>query len=298
MLYLIILISIILFILINIYFDWKSKKDFKDNNFPKDIVYQIDKSIELPKIELGKDVPKKIYRCYSTKEKMKDFQEVFDLTKNRMKDYEQVFFDDQEVESFIKSGFSERIYDAYRHINPDYGAARADFFRYLIIYLHGGVYMDIKTGPRKDLNIEFEPKLHVSKDIPHFPKHHLRTFFGLHDDWSFVTGVDWGSEWQQFFIISNKGNPFLRLVIQQIVTNIEHGLLEKEVYDKGNISVVAMTGPISWSLVIERNKEKYPSDIKFYGHSLDGKMKHSLVDYKKIMKDNHYSKIKNKEILI
>jgi mannosyltransferase OCH1-like enzyme len=279
----------------------KAKQEFKNKNFPKDIIFPLDQTIELPQVELGKDIPKKIYRCYSTKEKMKDFQKVFDFTKERMKDYEQIFFDDDEVEQFINKNFSERIYNAYKHINPDYGAARADFFRYLVIYLYGGVYMDIKTGPNQIINIDFEPKLHVSKGvsgIPGIPKFHLKETFDLNDDWSFVTGVDFGSEWQQFFIVSNKGNPFVKETIQQVVTNIEHGLKQKESYNSGNISVVAMTGPITWSLVIERNRQKYPDDIVFYRCGLGRLIDHSLIDYKKIMKDKHYSKIKNKNILV
>ena len=293
------LVILILFFVVNIYLDSRSKSEFR-KNFPKDIIYPI-QDIELPEIELGKDIPKKIYRCYSTKEKMKDFQKVFDLTQERMKDYEQIFFDDEEVEQFIKNNFSTRIYNAYKHINPDYGAARADFFRYLIIYLYGGVYMDIKTGPADIIDIDFEPKLHVSKGVSNtlgIPDHHVRDFFNLCDDWSFLTGVNYGSEWQQFYIISNKGNPFVKKTIQQVVTNIEYGLQEKESYSMGNISVVAMTGPITWSLVIEKNKEKYPNDIKFYNSSLNYNLNHSLIDYKKIMKDKHYSKIKNKQILV
>ena len=285
------------FILINIYLDQRSKQKFKEKHFPKEIIFPNDESIELPKVEEGTTIPKKIYRCYSTLEDMKPFQKVFDLTSERMPDYEQIYYTDDMIDEFIRNNFSDRIYSAYKHINPEYGAARADFFRYLVIYFYGGFYMDIKSGPTANIKgDEFEPKLHVSKGvsgIPHFPKHHLRDIFKLEDDWSFVTNVWFGSEYQQYFILSNKGNLVLKRVIQQVVSNIEHGIKKKEVYSNGNISVVAMSGPIAYSLVIGDEQ-----NIVHHYPGLDWRIAHSLVDYKKIMKDRHYSKIKNKSILI
>ena len=37
-------------------------------------------------------------------------------------------------------------YNAYHKINPKYGAARADFFRYIIIRDQGGIYLDLKSN--------------------------------------------------------------------------------------------------------------------------------------------------------
>ncbi len=297
------MISILLFtlLMINIYLDQLTKIKFKEENLPKNILFPLDENIELPDVKPGEEIPKNIYRCYSTMEAMKPFQTVFDLTEKRMPDYKQIFYDDVMIDDFIKNNFSERIYNAYNHINPDYGAARADFFRYLIIYLYGGIYLDIKSGPNREIDDVFEPKLYVSKGvsgIPHFPKQHVKKLFGLCDDWSFITNVWMGSEWQQYFIISNKGNPYLKKTIQQMVSNIEGGLKERNVYRKGNISVVAMTGPITYSLIIEKYKNIYPKDIFFSISGLGHRIDHSLIDYKKIMKDKHYSKIKNKDILV
>eukprot|EP00667_Euglena_gracilis_P029071 EG_transcript_37911 len=38
----------------------------------------------------------------------------------------------------------EDIKDIYDSINPHYGAARSDFFRYVVLYMQGGVYLDLK----------------------------------------------------------------------------------------------------------------------------------------------------------
>lgn len=293
----------LLFIIFNIYLDKYCKEKFKKENFPPNIIFDIKEDIELTKVEEKNYIPKKIYRCYSNFSEMNKFKEVFEKTEKLMPGYKQVYYDDIMIEKYIKENFSQRIYNAYRNINPEYGAARADLFRYLIIYKEGGIYMDIKSGPKKLLDDIFEKEgnkllVGLGEDkIPYYlPKKHLQDLLYLHDDWSFVTGVK-GSEWQQFIFASPSGNPILGLIIKQVVSNIEEGMKNKEYYNSGKYSVVAMTGPIPFSIVIEKYKEKYKDKIKFFKGEIGGRFKHSLIDYKKIMSDKHYSKVKNKNIL-
>lgn len=52
---------------------------------------------------------------------------------------------DEDIDSFIKKHFDEFIYDCYSRINN--GQLRADFFRYCVLYIEGGVYFDIDTIP-------------------------------------------------------------------------------------------------------------------------------------------------------
>ena len=56
-----------------------------------------------------------------------------------------VFYDDNDCDLFIKNNFEEKIYNAYNKINPVYGAMKADFFRYCVLYKVGGIYLDIKS---------------------------------------------------------------------------------------------------------------------------------------------------------
>jgi inositol phosphorylceramide mannosyltransferase catalytic subunit len=295
-----IIIIIFLFILLNIIMDQYYKKKFIAEKFPPNILFEIKDDIELPKIEEGENIPKKIYRCYSTREGIEKFNKVFEITQERMPKFEQIKFDDIEIDKYIKDNYSSRIYNAYKKINPDYGASRADLFRYLIIYKEGGVYMDIKSGPNKNIGDLFEEKNKLlvslgSNYIPNYiPKHHVKELFSMDDDWSFITGVKNGSEWQQFIIASPKGNPILGKVIKQVITNIEEG---NDYYNHGKYSVLAMTGPIVYSLVIEKYKNIYKDKIKFYYKEYDKHFSHSLIDYKKIMLNKHYSKIKNLKIL-
>ena len=56
-----------------------------------------------------------------------------------------IFYDDDNCDKFIKNNFNEEIYNTYKKINPSYGAMRADFFRYCVLYKLGGIYIDIKS---------------------------------------------------------------------------------------------------------------------------------------------------------
>lgn len=55
-------------------------------------------------------------------------------------DYNLYYFDDDEIELFMKS-YSERAYNAYKKLIP--GAFKADLFRYCILEKYGGCYSDI-----------------------------------------------------------------------------------------------------------------------------------------------------------
>lgn len=299
--YKLVLLIILSFILINILLDKYLKYKFKKENFPPNIVYPIKGDIELPLVEEGKNIPKKIYRCHRDKESIKKYQKVFDKTNKLMPDYEQVIYDDEEIEEFIKENFSERIFKAYNSINPIYGPAKSDLFRMLIIYLYGGVYFDIKTGPNnKNINKlidENQDKLLISVG-QNFPVGLIPNFYNFdseYDNWSSYTGTLY-NEYVQWYVISPAGNKIIKKTIEQIVSNIEYGLENKEKYNKGNISVVAMTGPIAFSLVV--NKFATKKNSKFFGRAMNRTLSHSLVEYKKIEKGKHYRYLEDKRVLI
>jgi inositol phosphorylceramide mannosyltransferase catalytic subunit len=271
--------------------------NFKKNNFPPNILHPLKEDIILPKVEKSNEVPKKIYRCGKDLNSKEKYQKVFDKTSKLMADYEQIFYTDEMIEKFIKNNFEERIYNAYKKINPIYGPARADFFRYLIIYLYGGIYMDIKSGPidKKINNIIEENKgkllTSVGSNFPIglLPIFHL--YSKNYDDWSAYTGT-WFNEYAQWYIISSPGNEVMSYIIKQMISNIENG----KNYNSGCFSVVAMTGPIMYTRMIK----KYGNDknCKVFYNSLNSTLTHHLIDYKKIEGKNHYRNLEDKKILV
>jgi mannosyltransferase OCH1-like enzyme len=61
-------------------------------------------------------------------------------------DFSYRFYDDRDRESLIGDAYGEAILAGYRRIDPAFGAARADLFRYLCVYHCGGVYLDVKVA--------------------------------------------------------------------------------------------------------------------------------------------------------
>ncbi|MCK5722420.1 MAG: glycosyl transferase [Gammaproteobacteria bacterium] len=56
-------------------------------------------------------------------------------------DFDYRFVITEDRAEFIKANYSQEIFDSYSRIQI--GAAQADFWRLLVLYKHGGVYMDI-----------------------------------------------------------------------------------------------------------------------------------------------------------
>lgn len=60
-------------------------------------------------------------------------------------DWEYRFYTDKDIDIFIKDNFDSHVYDCYSRIYN--GQLRADFFRYCVLYISGGVYCDVDMRP-------------------------------------------------------------------------------------------------------------------------------------------------------
>lgn len=78
--------------------------------------------------------------------------------------YEYFIYDDKDNLQFIRENFNERIYNCYSRIIN--GSAKADFFRYAVLYIKGGVYLDIDFLPKASFAdfIEEDDELIVTHD--------------------------------------------------------------------------------------------------------------------------------------
>lgn len=260
-------------------------------NFPPSILYPLEE-VELPKINSNSvNPPKILHRTYIDLEKAQKYQKCLEKTLQTNPYLEHRFYSDKDIEEYIQLHYSERIYKAYMSLNPAYGPARSDFFRYLVLYREGGLYLDIKSCATKDISELFESsgKLIVSKgrngrDIHPFGMIHsyLNNY-----DWSLFSGIDYG-EYNNWHILASPGHPVLAKVIQQIVSNIEKG---KDSYKYGEYSVLVLTGPIMFTRVIEKYKK---DDVIITEPNFEGRVKYSLVNHKG---RNHYSKLKDKNVV-
>lgn len=98
-------------------------------------------------------IPKVIYQTWKTKNIDAKLQNVINNIQKLNPNYKIVFFDDDDIELWIKNTFENdtTIYDTYKKLKV--GAARADFWRYLIMYMNGGIYLDIDSNINKPLDL-------------------------------------------------------------------------------------------------------------------------------------------------
>ncbi len=67
-------------------------------------------------------------------------------------DWTVMYTGDTAALQFIRDFYGEDMLRLYLRINPEYGAARADLLRYLLVYHYGGVYMDLKVKAVRPFN--------------------------------------------------------------------------------------------------------------------------------------------------
>jgi hypothetical protein len=119
--------------------------------------------------------------------------------------------------NLLEFGPGEDIAEIYESINPAYGAARADFIRNLIIYIHGGMYLDTKSlslVPFDDLYLPSDRFVAVSWD---------QKIFGGWGRWGDdIPGR--GEEYPNWFFAAMPHSPIVKTIIQRLVHYSRHYL--------------------------------------------------------------------------
>lgn len=88
-------------------------------------------------------IPKKIFQTWETKSISDKVQHLTNTWRTKNPDYVYHLFDKYDREEFIKTHFDIKVYQAYCRIIP--GAYKADMWRYCVLYIYGGIYIDIDT---------------------------------------------------------------------------------------------------------------------------------------------------------
>lgn len=87
-------------------------------------------------------IPKRIFQTYYSSCLIPELYDRVIKLQELNPDYEYEFYDDDACYSFLVEHFSPVVANAWTQILP--GAYKADLWRYCVLYVHGGVYLDIK----------------------------------------------------------------------------------------------------------------------------------------------------------
>ena len=172
--------------------------------------------------------------------------------KSNNPDYTYNLYSDKEAERFILEHYGKSILEYFYRIDDHYGAARADFLRYLILYAAGGVYLDLKATvsiPLSNGIKEDDCFLVLYHDIiPDGNRYFL-----------IPKELPYG-ELLTSLLVSSKGHPFLRQVIIQVLKNIDN--YNPFTQGIGFSGVQRTTGNAMFSICINQSISKQ-KDIRY-----------------------------------
>ena len=158
-------------------------------------------------------VPKTIYQTWYTKSLPTGIQNSIDAMLSRNPNYAYELSDDVDMLSFIEKNYSQLVVDCFKSLTI--GAAKADFWRYLMLYKNGGVYLDVDsliTGKLDDLLLDDGCAV-ISRE----------NNFGLFVQWCLVFPPN---------------HPILGICINNCIENISRGNIK---------NVLELTGPMVYS---------------------------------------------------
>jgi mannosyltransferase OCH1-like enzyme len=141
-------------------------------------------------------IPKTIIQTYKTNKIHPYLHKNIMEIRKRNPDYDYRLITDSEGAFLIKNHFHERVFKAFEKLII--GAAKGDFIRYIVLFLYGGVYLDL------DASIELE----------------LNTF--IHPTDEFIFFINGDANLEQFCFMIRPKHPLMLKIIEEMVTRIEN----------------------------------------------------------------------------
>lgn len=190
-------------------------------------------------------IPKVIYQTYKDKNVPALTRFFIRLMRWRNPQYRYEFYDDPRIEAFFKAEFDATVYRAYKRI--DIGAAKADFFRYAVLYKYGGVYLDIDGYTLRNLDDMIRP-----------------------DDAAIITQERNPGIFAQYALVFEQSHPILKLCIDKILDNIEHDRYASDIHK--------LTGPSVFTDAVNEYIGQGNKGYRIFGVDYEGflKSKHLL----------------------
>jgi mannosyltransferase OCH1-like enzyme len=172
-------------------------------------------------------IPRKIYQSWCSHDLPPLMKKCNDKLKESNPEFQYELFDDTECREFIRTNFAPDVLNAYDRLIP--GAFKADLWRYCILYIYGGIYLDIKYGCVGDF------RLVDLLDESKYPS---------------MIVVETGPKYVYTGLLATpKGNPLYKECIDRIVQHVAEGYYGE--------SPMAPTGPeLFGGLIPEMEKRR------------------------------------------
>jgi len=232
-------------------------------------------------------IPKNIFQSWISKNLHPEIQKNVDRMKGLNSEYTYHLYTDSEMDEFVNTFYPGKVSECFNRLNIP--VAKVDFWRYLVLYKYGGVYVDLDS----------------SIDVP------LDDFIDDKDE-AIITAETNPNTFVQWALIFDKEHPILKKVIELIVDNIENNSYPND--------ILQMTGPQVYSRAIMSlhynlfgeelhfNKIDSSTDITFFKDSISYRIygidynnkftfKHSESKYLYSQKEPWRNELTKKELL-
>ena len=159
------------------------------------------------------NIPKVIYQTWYIKEFPETIQNSINCMMNINIGYKYELYDDADMLSFIVKNFDSTILECYNSLTI--GAAKADLWRYLILYNNGGIYLDVDSviyGKLDNLLLD--------------------------DCCSIITRENNFNKFVQWCLMFTPKHPLLKICIDSCIDNIKN---------KRYNDILKLTGPVVYS---------------------------------------------------
>ncbi|MBS4429992.1 glycosyl transferase [Pectobacterium punjabense] len=239
-------------------------------------------------------IPKKIHQIYTKgiHELPEEILASIDNLKKINPEWTYFFYDENKILTYIENHYGKEVLSLYLNIDPKYGAARADLFRYLLIYIEGGVYLDIKSSCLIPLNDAIAEDCEILLCSWDNKACGCDKNMGIHKELDFLKC----GEYQQWNIASVPRSPYIKSAIDEVIHRLK--IYKPWIYGVGMKGVLNTTGPVPFSIGIEKiNKTEF-----FYheeNHRNIGlKYRNVTDDIIRKFNSNHYSKLKDSIVML
>jgi mannosyltransferase OCH1-like enzyme len=164
-------------------------------------------------------IEKNIFQCYWNRSGNPLINDLINKHKSMNPDYNYYLYDDKDMDEFVNKYYNGEISECYNKLNIT--VAKSDFWRYLVLYKYGGVYLDMDSSIEKPLN-------ELIKE----------------EDQAIITEEGNPYNYVQWALIFSKEHPILKKTIELICDNIKNNRYPNDIHK--------MTGPDIYTKAIRK----------------------------------------------
>jgi len=162
-------------------------------------------------------IPKNIFQSWYTKNLDNITHKRINEIKQHNPDWNYHLYDDDDIDLFVNKHFKGIISDSYNRLNII--VAKIDFWRYLVLYKYGGIYLDMDSSINGSLD----------------------NLINDNDD-AIITCEKNANLYVQWGLIFNKNHVILKKTIDLVIQNIRNNAFPNNIHK--------MTGPTVYSVAI------------------------------------------------